>query len=462
MWGVVGFNHLVFAQPAHWQEKNIKWGDLPEAFQKWCQTRQLTEIGFEQLVRSIHQQTVERELKGEYDHLIHFALQSNRFTKQPRIEPAISSYEFVQSLSEAERTRYLNDEVYVPKPLTLPSVVTLRLRAFIDALKNFSTDERIVYFQRFIAQTLTRDESKLDRLSREYARAMKFLYRKEFHSRSIKTTEELTEYVASLYQNRGHSTDTQFEANYALYQALAAIKALAPKTQINRVLIVGPGMDFAPRTDLMDLFGAQSYQPFAVADALLSLQLTSREQLHIHCADINERVIAFVQGLKQQKSLSLSLLSGLAETPERPLAEDYKQYFASFGRQIGTESVLTLPEKWRGRMGKKLTIAQDVGNKISASNFNVITSRYETPAIFDLVIVTNVFPYFSDVELGLALANITAMLKPDGYLLHNESRKEINSLALLLGVPALQSRTVLIAGNQENPLFDGVAIHQKK
>jgi hypothetical protein len=47
-----------------------------------------------------------------------------------------------------------------------------------------------------------------------------------------------------------------------------------------------------------------------------------------------------------------------------------------------------------------------------------VTERAD--AVFDLVVVTNVLPYFTDEELALALADIRAMLAGDGVLLHNE------------------------------------------
>ena len=41
---------------------------------------------------------------------------------------------------------------------------------------------------------------------------------------------------------------------------------------------------------------------------------------------------------------------------------------------------------------------------------------------FDLVVATNILPYFDDGELMLAMTNIAAMLAPGGVFLHNEAR----------------------------------------
>ena len=40
--------------------------------------------------------------------------------------------------------------------------------------------------------------------------------------------------------------------------------------------------------------------------------------------------------------------------------------------------------------------------------------------VHDLIVVTNVFPYLSDVDLVLALTNMSRMLARGGTLLHNE------------------------------------------
>jgi hypothetical protein len=441
--------------------QTIHWQDLPASLQQGLQSKQIDEASFEKYLLSVQQQTATREQDGEFDHLIFFALQSKVFTDLPKIEPAQSAYEFVQSLKPDERERYLNEaQNYLPALSILPELVANRLRVFTKIVAHKRFDERLEYFQQFLEKTIPGKASILDRLTSEYFRAMKFLYRKEFLSRGIKNPTELAAYVASLYQTRGHSTDSQIEANFAIFDALAAIKAQHPEANIHDVLIVGPGMDFAPRTDLMDLFGPQSYQPFAVADALIGLKLCERQKLKIHCVDINDRVVDFLNSRQRQKKVFLSLLSGIAEKKDRPLSEEYKNYFRSFGRNIGAESKLSLPENWQSHLSKNIQLQPEILASISAEKLNIITQRCKIN--FDLVIVTNVFPYFNDVELSLALTNIAAMTRPGGYWLHNESRNLLNHLALLLDVPSLQSRTVLIAGSQNNSLFDGVAIHRKK
>jgi chemotaxis methyl-accepting protein methylase len=114
---------------------------------------------------------------------------------------------------------------------------------------------------------------------------------------------------------------------------------------------------------------------------------------------------------------------------------------------------------------KSLRIGPEVTGKINADRLNIITERFErsdgsTPN-YDLVVVTNVFPYFNPTELLFALTNISAMLAEGGYLIHNELQTVPSSFITPLGLPLRQARTVLIASSENAPLFDGVAIHEK-
>ena len=69
--------------------------------------------------------------------------------------------------------------------------------------------------------------------------------------------------------------------------------------------------------------------------------------------------------------------------------------------------------------------------------------------------------YFDDHQLALALANITAMLRPGGYLIHNESRAGLVDVASALGLPVLHQRTAILGGPPARPLYDTIWLHQK-
>src|SRR5262245_3324156 len=450
-------------------KRPIAYADIPAGLCGWLEKDGVSENNFSDYIAAINRSTAERELRGEYDHLIFFLLQSRGFTGQTKIEPAMSAYEFVNGLSEPERGRYLAETPdYLPPEERMPKAARARMNEFIRAMDQDSDDERMTYFKTFLKNTTSKSSSLAQRLYAEYGRAMRFLYRKEFASRKF-GKERLAAYVASLYQDRGHSTDTQIESNFAVYTALAALKAgeksQPPSTRLNRVLIIGPGLDFAPRTDFIDLFGPQSYQPFAVADALLSLKLCDAARLQIDCVDINERVVAHLQSLRRRGEVTLSILSGVSDGAGRALSEDYKDYFRNLGSSVGRESAINVPPDMASHLKKSLRIGPEVTGKINADPLNIITERFEpsggsTPN-YDLVIVTNVFPYFKPTELLFALTNISTMLAEGGYLIHNELQTIPSFFITPLGLPLRQARTVLIASGENAPLFDGVAVHQK-
>ncbi len=440
----------------------IVYKSLPEGIQNILGAQRLTSQNFDAYLASLRKQTEERERKGEFEHLIYFALQSTRFTTLAKIEPALSAYEFVQSIESAPRLRYLQEDAYYPPTFSVPNNVLERLEKLLLALRKKPQDERQLYFKQLLTHNSIPLDGALPQLTNEYARVMKFLYRKEFLTRELQNPQQLAAYFTQLYQTRGHSTDTQIEANFIVHEALAGYKAQHPEVKLKNILIIGPGQDFAPRTDLIDVFEPQCYQPFAVADAILNLELCEASSLRIHCVDISQRVIAHLQKLPYKKENSLMLLSGIAENQNRKLATDFRNYFKRVGQSIGTESALAVPEPQQSHLAKQLNIRNEIVQKITAQNLNIVTERLAGEARFDLVIVTNVFPYFSETELALALTNIGAMMKPGALLIHNESRRELLTFAALLGLPSIESRTVLLAGVKETALYDGVVIHQKK
>ncbi len=258
---------------------------------------------------------------GNFDHLIHYALQSTRVTSLPPIEPALSAKAFVESKK-------------------IPDDARARLIAFAAVLSRSATaaatatsDARIAHF-RDIAGGL-RGAALETRLMREYERAMRFLYDKEFVAG--RKTSDSAAAVAALYQTRGHSSDTEIEAGYAVYAALATLKQLAPSRPVTRVLIVGPGLDLAPRTALLEAADPQSYQPFAVIDALRALRMTGdgdRGGLRVDAVDLNPHVASAIERAVRAPRLTLHVTSGIADTERTRFTDDYRAYLANFGLAI--------------------------------------------------------------------------------------------------------------------------------
>ncbi len=431
--------------------RHVEYSDLPAAIQERFAGEGISARRFPEYLSDVEKETERRLAEGEREHLIYYALQSSRFTRSPRIEPAVSAHRFIESLPAAERKRFLEDAAYLP-PRGWPAAERARVADALAALAENAADARLSSLRPL------RSAGRLpsaDGLYADYLRIVRFLYRKEFG------TDGNAGDVARLYQSRPHSSDTQIEAGFGVYLGLGVVHALAPAQPIRRVLIVGPGLDVAPRTDLIDAAGPQMYQPFAVADALITLSMTGERDLRIHSVDVNPRIVSFAQDLSHAP-VTLHLFSGLAETKEQPFSVDYREYVHTLGRAIG--AVVNGPASLAAdpRYQHSIAVRPEIARAMTAERLNIVTERLLDPAGFDLVVITNVLTYFDDRQLALALSNIGAMLRPEGYLLHNESRAGLVETAAAVGLPAQHVRTTVLGGAASHPWYDTVWVHQKK
>jgi hypothetical protein len=283
---------------------------------------------------------------------------------------------------------------------------------------------------------------------------MQFVHEKEFVAqRSARAADA----VADLYRTRGLSTDTAVEAGYLVHQGLGILKGLAPDRRIRRVLIVGPGLDLAPRTGLIEEGPPESYQPWAVIDALLSLGLARIDDLQVVAADINPRVVSHLRRSRERAPV-LTLVSGIAETDTVKFSVDYRDYFGSLGRAVG--AIEPAPDGGeQGSLRKRVRVRAGVARVLQPEQLDAITERLEGLP-FDLVVATNILPYFGEVELMLAMSNVAAMLAPGGVFLHNEPRPSLGAITDAVGLPFEQARLAIIATISGGPpLVDRVYLH---
>ncbi len=377
------------AQPAR---HTIQYSDLTAAVHHVLEGAGVDAAKFPGYIAGIEHRTAEREREGENDHLIFYILQSKEFTTSARLEPAVCAKQYAESG-------------------TISRAVQTRMAQFAAST---AATERLSYFRSLLPR-----KNSLEYLREEYGRAMKSLYAKEFADQP------------QYYQSRGHSTDTQVTANYALWTALSVLKASQSSLKFQRVLIVGPGMDIAPRTGLVDRYPPQSHQPYAVAQILRDLNFS--EIPEIECVDINDRVIRFIRNFAHGSELRLNF----------QLPPGDREF-----------------ENWAHNLVPKLaSVPRKIAQAVSADKLNIITQRLD--AKYDLVIATNVLLYFDDVELLLSMANIESMLRPGGYFVHNELRGVIDGDADAVGLAPVHARTVKIGEGTKAPLYDAFAIYRK-
>ena len=437
----------------------VEWADLPASIQRRLTSKDVTAASFPTFRTDLDRRTHERVRESDLDALIYYALQSASFTKERPIEPALSAKAYVESLDSVTRARFLKGEA---EPIErIPRDARDRIAAFAVALEKPPPFSRLGYL-RDIARTLSggpkSSTPSTTVLLQEYARSMRFLFQKEFAPRE---GPDPAAAIAALYRTRGLSTDTAIEAGYLVHLGLATLKAADPARRIQRVLIVGPGLDLAPRTGLLEAGPPESYQPYAVVDALVGLNLSRLDQLQVIGADVNPRVVQHL-ARASSASVSLTLLSGVGDSDSLTLQDDFRRYFQDLGRSIANATGHEpQPHGYHGHLRKSIAVRPEASRVVDGAALNVVTERL-AGGPYDLVIATNIFPYLDDMSLAMALTNIAAMLAPGGILLHNEPRPLLGELTTELGLPLAHARTAIIATVRgAPPLYDSAFVHRK-
>jgi chemotaxis methyl-accepting protein methylase len=202
----------------------------------------------------------------------------------------------------------------------------------------------------------------------------------------------------------------------------------------------------------------ESYQPWAVMDALISLGLSTPADLEVVGADINPRVVDHLRRSAQQPP-ALTLISGIQENASVTFSPQYREYFAALGSAIGLPGGAAA--RTNGHLQRSVRVRPEVARALDGQLLDIVTERLDGPP-FDIVVATNILPYFDDRELSLAMCNVAAMLAPGGFLLHNEPRPILGDVTEALGLRFEQSRQAAIASVREAPpLADSVWIHRK-
>jgi CheR methyltransferase, SAM binding domain len=435
--------------------RSITWQDLPTAIQERLQHDGLSEHGFADWRDQLAALTANRVREGDLDALVYYGLQSTAFTRAAPIEPALSARALVQALDADERRAYLDGgDLAMAR---VPPAARTRLASLVEALPSAPPATRLAAFRAVVDAAVPNASDREAFVLGHYLRAMRFLYKKEFGA----ARPEDAASIAVLYQTRGISTDTSVEAGYLVALGLATLHALEPARQIRQVLIVGPGLDLAPRTGLLEAGPPETYQPYAVIDALLARGLARLEDLVVVGGDVNPRVVAHLEASRENR-VELTLVSGIGDGGGVTLLDDYRQYFAALGTAVGeTQPAPVLPDRYRGHLRKTLRVRAAVSAAVRGARLDVATERLGENR-FDLIVATNVLPYLDDAQLALAMSNMAAMLAPGGVLLHNEARGILDLLSGDVGLPIIQARSAPIASVAgAPPLADRVFLHEK-
>ncbi len=144
---------------------------------------------------------------------------------------------------------------------------------------------------------------------------------------------------ATLFHDRGLSSDTRIDVDFPIDQALAI---LAAKGQliVRRIAIVGPGLDFTDKAEGYDFYPQQTIQPFAVLDSVLRLGLARPAELHMATLDLSPRVNEHLNAARERAQSGRPYVLQLPldrDLPTHQWKPNFVAYWQHFGARIGDE-----------------------------------------------------------------------------------------------------------------------------
>jgi len=232
---------------------------------------------------------------------------------------------------------------------------------------------------------------------------------------------------STIYRERGLSSDTSLAADFALDRALASLAEKGGLGRpIRRVAIIGPGLDFTDKAEGYDLYPPQTIQPFALIDSLIRLKLAAPGDVRLTTFDLSPRVNDHLRNAVQRARAGEPYVIQLPLTRDDPAHQwepALETYWAECANTIGdaAEAVVVPPSAGRVDV-RAVRVRPEVVAAITPQDLNIVVQRFAPlpeSERFDLIVATNVLVYYGGFEQALALANVSAMLRPGGMFLTN-------------------------------------------
>ena len=359
-----------------------------------------------------------RLARGDEDSLVNFWMFGTSFTSRPRAT-------VVDLAPHGGRT-------------AAAEVLLGRLDDLVAALTSPASSERLLFVRDALQQ---RGLDVTTAAGRDRARAYlidaheRMLAENEGYRRSAESAGRIPDEgarrarFASVYSDRGLSSDTSLPIDFALDETLSAAKSrqhlAAP---VRRVAVIGPGLDFTDKADGHDFYPVQTIQPFALVDTLVRLGLATPEDLRVTAFDLSPRVTRHIQqaAVRAERGTPYTLqLPIVTNDPAHHWESGFISYWKRFGDAIGVPAAGLVPPGGAAGVGvRAVNVRPGVVLTITTRDLNVVVerpSRLEDAERFDLVVATNVLVYYDAFQQALALANIASMLRPGGFLVTNNA-----------------------------------------
>jgi hypothetical protein len=364
--------------------------------------------------------------RGDEDSLVNFWLFGTSFTRLPR-----ATDRDLAKLGDKEKAADL---------------LGARLDDLVTAIAKPGTNERLRFARQVIERhginpdTSTGQEQArayvIDVRSRVVADNDRYRRVSQSAAQISDPAQRLNEY-STLFRDRGLSSDTSLRPGFAIETTMAAMKASGKLSQVRRVGIVGPGLDFSDKAEGYDFYPQQTIQPFGVVDSLLRLGFSRATDLSLTTFDLSPRVNQHLEAARQRAAKGSSYVLQLPldmNDPAHDWHPDLVNYWRKFGSEIGVSAVALRPPRGaEGVQVRAIRVRPSIVSALQPRDANIVLERTDDGP-FDLIVATNVLVYYDAFEQALALANVAKMLRPGGFLLTNYA---VSPLAPIESEPSL-------------------------
>jgi len=355
-----------------------------------------------------------RLAQGDEDSVVNFWLYGTSFTNQPR-----ATADHLARLPRRE----------------IETLLVARLDDLVTGMAAPGASERLRFARQVVerrgidlSNDAGRDKAReylvgvRERVIAETAR-----HRHEAESAATARGDAALERYATIYHDRGLSSDTSLPVDFAVDRALAAFASSrdAAAASVTRIAVIGPGLDFTDKAEGVDLYPPQTIQPFALIDSLLRSGLAKGPEVRLTAFDLSPRVVEHIRAAAGRAGggASYDLQLPLARRePASAWDPALVQYWKDFGGRIGREISAAGSAEGSPVQLRAVRVRPEIVAALTAEDLDVVVQRRERPVNddgFDLILATNVLVYYDRFEQALALANIAALLRPGGVFVTN-------------------------------------------
>ena len=385
----------------------------------------------------------ERVVQGDEDSVVHLVLFGTTFTRRPRPTEGQLNALFT-------------------RPADGLAALRPRVDDFIAAIASPGSDERLQIARRVISGAGIDATTAVgrDQLRQRLEKGMQAVAAESASSsRAVNAGDVLT--AATVFRDRGLSSDTSVVVGYGIDSAIAAVVAARPKgAAVRRAAIVGPGLDFADKQWGYDFYPPQTIQPFAVIDSLIRHGLSDAASLNVTAFDLSPQVLAHLEAARKRAMAGASYSLVLPRNTDRTWTPGLVTYWQRLGQRVGASAPAITPPATAGRVqARGVRVRPSVVLSIAPRDLNIVLER-EPPASerFDLVVATNILLYYDLFEQSLAVSNIVSMLAPGGVFLTNTRLTLLPGSALRA---AGYTDSVYTTGPQGDETGDRVYVYER-